>query len=1155
MFPPFMGWSRQRILGPGAHSVNEAPSVSRGHARRYVPRVVQREEQEETVTLFLIAAGLAVTPWQPALIQQGEGLSLISAPGACLDPAPGLPALPVYPVSVEGIPSPDLFGRCRWVEMSPSATLEPVWAPVPLCMPAPRSPGIRSPVWQVDSWWPARPFRVTGTGREGSVELTDLVVCPFRYDPVTGRLERLQDFDPGSPPTLSAGGGAGTLRMLIVTPDSLESIFLPLAARRYDEGIITTIAPVSEALSMPGRDDAEKLRNFVIQFREQNGLDFLLLGGDTDLVPFRKAWAMECGAGFHPREDSLPCDLYFADLGGTWDADGDGVYGELADSVDLYPDLAVGRAPVENSAEAEAFVAKTVAVEDCSLPGFFDEGLFAAMVLWNDPYTDSGVSKDFIVESSIPSSTVITRLYQSLGNESAEAVLSVLDQGISFVNHCGHAWFGSIGTGPDYITENDLDSVDSGGLFSSFLYSTGCWSAAFDFDAIAEHFVTSADGCGACWIGNSSYGWGSPGNPLYGYSDRFDQEIMSVFFSDRSLRMGQALASAKAYFVPLSRDENVYRWHQYDLNLLGDPSLLPPRSTPQEPVLCLPPFVTPFTVDIPVRVTGCSADGLRLCVHDEGDNYSTSTLDASGQEFVEFDHPVQGTVTVTVTGAGTRRTSEQIGQASGPLPEVSLVQVLEPGQPDPDGHLSPGEQDLLAIRISNLGTETAGQMSLKADLDAGPALLLSDGIAYGDIEPGQSSFGSDSLLIAVSTAASLGQIVTLHLELDWEGGSNGFQIPLLVSSPGLYIASWSVDDSAGGDGDGAADPGETVDLLLHLANFGLETASGISLAPVSMPPWLSLEQTGPPPDIPEGGTGDALFTAAVSAGAASPSFASIPFQIASGFWMGSDTLPFCAGATGLVTDVESGPDGWTSSGDNDLWRITTSHHHSGSHCWHCGNDPGYVPGMDCGLTGPAFAASTAPVLHFWATYETATFGVDGLYVIVHTGGAGADTLDFIGSGGALGMSPSGVGAGWTPFTYDLPMEAGDSATVEFRFVSDLDSSVGDGFYLDDVVVTGGWQGSPGQAGGQGGGEAPVMDTPFPSPCGGILRVELNLPVRGPWRLSVVDLSGRVVGSTVIDGPGRGLLSLDQSESPDGLYFLVLSGPARATGEFVLLKGR
>jgi len=153
------------------------------------------------------------------------------------------------------------------------------------------------------------------------------------------------------------------------------------------------------------------------------------------------------------------------------------------------------------------------------------------------------------------------------------------------------------------------------------------------------------------------------------------------------------------------------------------------------------------------------------------------------------------------------------------------------------------------------------------------------------------------------------------------------------------------------------------------------------------------------------------------------------------------------------------------------------------------------------------------------------------------------------------MSPSGVGAGWTPFTYDLPMEAGDSATVEFRFVSDLDSSVGDGFYLDDVVVTGGWQGSPGQAGGQGGGEAPVMDTPFPSPCGGILRVELNLPVRGPWRLSVVDLSGRVVGSTVIDGPGRGLLSLDQSESPDGLYFLVLSGPARATGEFVLLKGR
>ena len=47
-------------------------------------------------------------------------------------------------------------------------------------------------------------------------------------------------------------------------------------------------------------------------------------------------------------------------LEGTWDGDGDGLYGEVADACDLGCDLRVGRAPVVAPQDAVAFVAKSL---------------------------------------------------------------------------------------------------------------------------------------------------------------------------------------------------------------------------------------------------------------------------------------------------------------------------------------------------------------------------------------------------------------------------------------------------------------------------------------------------------------------------------------------------------------------------------------------------------------------------------------------------------------------------------------------------------------------------------------------------------------------------------------------------------------------------
>src|SRR4029078_2129143 len=93
--------------------------------------------------------------------------------------------------------------------------------------------------------------------------------------------------------------------------------------------------------------------------------------------------------------NSIPTDLYYSDLDGNWNADGDSLFGEgFADSVtapgdklNLIPDVYVGRAPVTNVAQATTFVDKTLMYSRTPVGDYEDRALFAAEVLfpqdWN----------------------------------------------------------------------------------------------------------------------------------------------------------------------------------------------------------------------------------------------------------------------------------------------------------------------------------------------------------------------------------------------------------------------------------------------------------------------------------------------------------------------------------------------------------------------------------------------------------------------------------------------------------------------------------------------------------------------------------------------------------------------------------------------------
>jgi len=1050
-----------------------------------------------------------------------------------------------------------------WETVSEDVYVPPLSTPTPLELtPGPASLAPDGAVYSADAYHPSSPAVLSTTRARAGGSNAVVLVHPFRWRPSDGHLQRLRSLrlevtfepDPRTRPLAGGGSRGGEGGMLIVTDASLTDEFADLAQRRTEQGIPTEVVTVDEAIGgMPGRDDAEKLRNYVIDYYAENGIDYLLLGGDTNLVPFRKAYAMTCEAGIHSREDSLPCDLYFGDLDGDWDSNGNGTFGEVDDNVDLYPELHVGRAPVENSEEAEAFVGKMGAYEDLLQGDHLQKALFLAEILWSNPYTDSGESKDLIDAEHVPGWFLIAKLYESLGNENLTNTMLALNEGTNMVNHAGHAWYSSIGVGDDYMNADHFDAIDSDGRYAAFLYSIGCWSAAFDFDAVAEHFVTNPYGCGVAWIGNSSYGWGSPGNPTFGYSDILDRRFFGFLFDHPDATLGELVSMAKETYIPYGQWENVYRWHLYDVNLLGDPSFRPYRQYPADPSVECPEMVTPNTRAFPVQVSGVETGGLMLCVSDQGSEYHVQELDASGYAQVTFGGPPAPPVTVTLSGPGVRMTSLQVGGDEGPAPAISSVQIAGPAGED---YLAPGNASQVELTLRNQGTDTLSTLDLVLDSLSGPASVLEDSMYFPSLAPADSAQGSEPFELLVSGGASSGQPVHLHISGYSAEGAWELPLSLLVQAPGLYFATYSVDDGAGGNGNGFPEPGESFLLEVSVANLGLQEADSVSLVMQEPPSWMTwLSDSSWVESIGCDSTETFTLEAELDASAPSPSFPWLFLDLSTSSYSTTDTLRLTVGVTGVSNDVESGPAGWTHSGTGDMWHIDDDQSHSPTHSWFCGATSGYQENMDCGLQSPELVLAPDAQLSFWGAFDAAIYGTDGLYVLVHRLSVmQTDTLDFIGSGGALGGSAKGQGTGWAQWCYDLEgYEAGEQVRLEFRFISDSDPENGTGFHVDDITVSGAYTGSMGAEGGAEAATRP-LGNPYPNPSRGLFSVPVRLPQVAQWTLGVYDLTGRLVARSSGTGTVTELFSAGDAGMSTGVYLVRLaSGGSSWTRRLVLIR--
>lgn len=1081
-----------------------------------------------------------------------DGYEVVLGAGMDVTDTPGAPQLPSMPFSIE-LPgrarvSAVTFHTAGWQAIGGAVRPVPAQRQLPLVAEA-VADGLTEPdaaIYESVEPWPAVPARWTGTVVQQGRSAVQGIVVPVRWTGASDRLElcgrmnvRVEYELIGEPPAMDGDA----FEYLIVTGAGFDTVFARLAAWKSQKGVPAAVRDIGWVISRyPGRDDAEKLRSY-LKTVPDSGCRYVLLGGDVSVVPYRKAFAMNCEWGGHPREDSLPCDLYFAALDGTWDANGNSVFGEIDDSVDLAPELAVGRAPCDRLIEAQAFVNKTLEYEAGTAA--HSNGLFFAEILWQNPYTDQGVHKNRLDDLAFGGAFNLTKLYQSLGNETRESVLAAMRQGQNFLNHDGHGWIDVMSAGGG--SANRLRTADADTLTNALhgvIFSIGCWTTAFDTVSIGEAFVVNPDGGTVATIGNSSYGWGSPGNPGFGYSDKFDDRFWHAVTRTDDYRLGDALGAAKARYAPYSHDRNVYRWHQYQLNLMGDPELAVWTRAPESLAVTGPEFIgpNPGRVLVTVRRAGAAVPGALVCLAGAG-RYARTVANAAGEAWLDVPAG-SGAMTLTVTARNCLPLVRSVpAMAAG---HVSFCGwIVDDASGNGDGVVNPLEEVGLALCLRNGGSTTGGSRPLVLR-SSDPTVSILDSTAFcPPLEPGESTIVAAAFRVETRACTQDGRVIPFELAVQDTDLPLTYRPVLQMGLPVLELERHVLTRPP-------LLPGQSGALRVALENRGHGWGHGVTARLVSLDQHLAVEQ---PESINLGELAPLRlafptdsFRVSVASGCPAQYRAAMRLELASEDWTFVDTFRLLVGEHGFSDDIESGSGLWTHGGTGDLWNISTYRAHSGGHSWYCG-DPGtsrYNSSMNAWLSTVPLVAAENCSLSFWRWFRVPNYGVDGIYVVVVRAGC-EDTLDFLGTGGALGGGVlDGIESDWCEERYSLSwLVPGETIRVKLGFKSDTDTT-DEGFYIDDVRVTGG--GAPLVAVRDRARPAPerLQLQAGPSPFRTRLLIRLAGP--DPAEVRVFDAAGREVAAFP-RRPVPARLSWDARALPAGTYFI----EARAARDTRVLK--
>jgi hypothetical protein len=567
-------------------------------------------------------------------------------------------------------------------------------------------------IYYSDEVFPADRAKLLGDGNWGDIHVADLAVYPIGYRPQSGSILFYPEITVRIGLAAKPAGGQPDVRpdvhayrelsrtvsnqddlalmasppsddpplitnlpspeYLIITSAQVAPGFYPFLLWKNQIGIPTDMVLIEDILSSTaGGDPAEQLRNYLMEAYNE-GVRYILLGGHPDIVPIRYLYPGNVTNYVPDLGVQQISDLYFADLTGEWDADGDGVWGEsYHDQPDIYPELYVGRVPASTAEQASVWSHKVILHE--KNPGDGDPSyLTKALIISADQMRDLG-QQDVLADMMPGNFTVdATRLIeQPSGNDpspispTAAHVIEVMQEGWGFIsnlNHGDYSWYsakgayynsyGWSGVWGDTVVWNGCGALSHLTTFDqpAIQYSISCDLAALDFDTgifrpppyispycFAESYLFEP-GAGVAFLGNTRWGWVSSS---YNLERRFLIHVLND--STSVLSVAEALSKI---------DCPNYRDIGYGHNLFGDPSMSIWLSVdghlslegPTELEVGQPQQVQYTVFNGPDRIAGAT-----VCLYKPGEIFEVATTNSAGHASFNIEPQNDGYLTITAT--------------------------------------------------------------------------------------------------------------------------------------------------------------------------------------------------------------------------------------------------------------------------------------------------------------------------------------------------------------------------------------------------------------------------------------------------------------------------------------------------------------------------
>ena len=645
-------------------------------------------------SVLMLNAGIVEKTYyfgNPTIIPSGE-FQLIHFENTLITGKTGEPALPYQSVQLLLLPgekavSIEFIGE-EEIQLSGIYKIYPQQASRPLSVDGNGTFALNELIYHTNVNYPASPTGQLITSYLNGYAFALSTFTPLRFNPVTGVVsvykkvtikvitesdsqsvkalenlksagriyERVKSFSQ-NPEMVSeypsASKSGDDYQFLIITPSQFVSNFQELIDVYLERGIKTQVV-TRETIntSGTGQDLTEKVRNYIIQEYQDHSVEYVLLGGDVEHVPYRGFYCYAVsGSGYE--DNNIPADLYYSALDGNWNTDGDNSWGEPGED-DLLPEIAVGRFSFSNVTELNNMLHKTIFYQNNPVLGEFNNTLLAGEWLYGEPFetwgsdylellighrTDNGYET-----WGVPESYNFQKLYEENQSWGANDLITAINSGKQYVHHVGHA-------NSNYVAYMSNSDITNGNFYGAngvdhnytIFHSHGCICGAFDDSDCIMEKMASIENFAVAVIGNSRYGWFNEGQ-TEGPGIHLHREMMDAVYHEKLNHIGAAFVEAKIQTAPWVTapgqwEEGALRWNFYDINILGDPTLslwtaepIAIQTTYESEIL-----ISATSTSVTVNSNGAPMENFTCSILMGGILYGTATTDASGMAQINID--------------------------------------------------------------------------------------------------------------------------------------------------------------------------------------------------------------------------------------------------------------------------------------------------------------------------------------------------------------------------------------------------------------------------------------------------------------------------------------------------------------------------------------